>query len=94
MAYGIPATSTGLPEEASGEDLPKGSREGLNDWKKLGYGGPGSPVGRHRDFFRVYMLDRVLSDLKHPKKAQLEQAMQGHVLGQAELVGTYMKAGR
>ena len=94
VLYDIPVSSMGLPEGAGGEDLPKGSREGLNDWKKLGYGGPCPPVGRHRYFFKMYALDRVLGDLKHPTKAQLEQAMEGHILGQAELVGTYMKAGK
>ena len=94
VLYDIQVSSTGLPEGAGGEDLPKGSREGLNDWKKLGYGGPCPPVGRHRYFFKMYVLDRVLGDLKHPTKAQLEQAMEGHILGQAELVGTYMKAGK
>ena len=91
VLYDIPVSITGLPEGAGGEDLPEGSREGLNDWKKLGYGGPCPPIGRHRYFFRLYALDVVLEDLKHPTKAQLERAMQGHVIGQAELMGTYKK---
>ena len=92
VLYDIPASVTGLREGAGGEDLPEGSREGLNDWKKLGYGGPCPPIGRHRYFFRLYALDVMLGDLKHPTKAQLERAMQGHVIGQAELMGTYKKS--
>lgn len=49
------------------------------------------PIGRHRYFFRLYALDATLGDLKHPTKAKLERAMEGHVLGMAELVGTYKK---
>ena len=79
------------PEGAGGRDLPEGCREGLNDWKKLGYGGPCPPIGRHRYFFRLFALDRVLGDLKHPTKAKLEREMEGHVLAAAELMGTYQK---
>jgi len=92
VLYDIPVTTTGLPEGAGGENLPEGSREGLNDWKKLGYGGPCPPVGRHRYFFRVYALDHVLGELKHPTKAALERAMAGHVLAVAELIGTHNKS--
>jgi len=49
-------------------------------------------VGRHRYFHKLYALDIVLPDLKQPDRAALERAMQGHVLAQAELVGTYQKA--
>ena len=68
----------------------------MNDWKRTGYGGPCPPVGRHRYFFKLYALDTLLHDLRTPKKADLEKAMQGHVVAQAELVGTYQKqkAGR
>ena len=71
--------------------LPAGTREGLNDWKRTGYGGPCPPVGRHRYFFKLYALDTLLHDLRSPKKADLEKAMQGHVIAQAELIGTYQK---
>jgi len=49
------------------------------------------PIGRHRYFHKLYALDAALGDLKEPTKAQLEQAMKGHVLGQTQLVGTYKK---
>ena len=66
----------------------------MNDWKRTGYGGPCPPIGRHRYFHKLYALDTVLPDLGKPDKQALEAAMRGHVLAQAELVGTYQKAGR
>lgn len=95
VLYNVPVEATGL---AAGigiiTDLPRGAREGLNDWKKVGYGGPCPPNGRHRYFHKLYALDVMLDDLKHPTKAQLERAMNGHVLAQAELIGTYEKSQR
>jgi Raf kinase inhibitor-like YbhB/YbcL family protein len=94
VLYDMPPHSSSLPE--GGKPLPEGTREGLNDWKRTGYGGPCPPVGRHRYFFKLYALDTLLGDLRTPKKADLEKAMQGHVIAQAELIGTYQKqkAGR
>jgi len=92
VLYNLPAATTELPEGAS-KSLPPGTAEGKNDWKKTGYGGPCPPVGRHRYFHKVYALDTVLPDLRQPTKAHLEKAMEGHVLGKAELVGTYQKKG-
>jgi Raf kinase inhibitor-like YbhB/YbcL family protein len=91
VLYDIPATATGLPE--GGTPLPAGTREGRNDWKRTGYGGPCPPVGRHRYFHKLYALDTTL-DLAHATKAELEAAMKGHVLAQAELIGTYQKGDR
>ena len=92
VLYDLPATASGLPEAT--KELPPGSREGLNDWKRTGYGGPCPPVGRHRYFHKVYALDVVLPDLGSPTKADLEKAMQGHIVGKGELVGTYQKSGK
>lgn len=92
VLYDIPADVTGLPEGAT--RLPAGTREGMNDWKRTGYGGPCPPIGRHRYFFKLYALDTELSDLGRPNKAELEKAMRGHVLAQTELLGTYEKQGR
>jgi Raf kinase inhibitor-like YbhB/YbcL family protein len=89
VLYDIPPTVAGLPEAV--KSLPPGTREGLNDWQRTGYGGPCPPVGRHRYFFKLYALDVELPDLLHPRKAALEKAMKGHVLTQAQLVGTYEK---
>jgi Raf kinase inhibitor-like YbhB/YbcL family protein len=94
VLYDLPAGSSGLPEGAGGKDLPKGCHEGLNDWKKLGYGGPCPPVGRHRYFHRLYALDMVLGDLSPPTKRELLAKIEGHVLAEADLVGTYAKQGR
>jgi hypothetical protein len=91
VLYDIPPTATGLPEAATAEDLPPGTREGRNDWNRTGYGGPCPPIGRHRYFFKLYALDTVLPDLGTPTKAELEAAMRGHILAHAELIGTYQK---
>ena len=91
VLYDLPPTSNGLPGAVASRDLPKGTREGVNDWKRSGYGGPCPPIGRHRYFFKLYALDTVLPDLGLPTKAKLEKAMDGHVLGKAELMGSYEK---
>jgi len=91
VLYDIPPDVIRLREAIGGADLPSGTLEGLNDWKKVGYGGPCPPIGRHRYFFKLYALDCMLSDLEHPTKAKLERAMNGHVLARAELVGTFKK---
>ena len=91
VLYNVPASVTSLAEGAS-QRLPPGTLEGRNDWKRTGYGGPCPPVGRHRYFHKLYALDAELPDLREPTKAKLETAMKGHVLAQAELVGTYEKA--
>jgi hypothetical protein len=93
VLYDIPPTAAGLPEDVDSGALPAGTREGVNDWGRTGYGGPCPPIGRHRYFHKLYALDTVLGDLHRPKKAALEKAMQGHILAQAVLVGTYRKGG-
>ena len=91
VLYDLPASATSLPEGATTKTLPKGTREGLNDWKQPGYRGPCPPVGEHRYFHKLYALDTVLPDLDRPTKAALEKAMEGHVLAKAELVGQYKR---
>ena len=93
VLYDIPPGTSALPKDAAGQ-LPAGTREGVNDWKRTGYGGPCPPIGRHRYFHKLYALDTMLGDLKQPNKAALERAMEGHVLAKAELVGTYEKGRR
>jgi hypothetical protein len=92
VLYNLPRSASALPEGVAPSALPAGTRQGLNDWKRTGYGGPCPPIGRHRYFHKLYALDTVLPDLGAATKAQLEQAMQGHVLATAELAGTYQKA--
>jgi Raf kinase inhibitor-like YbhB/YbcL family protein len=91
VLYNIPPQADGLPEKVSRQDLMPGTKEGLNDWKKTGYGGPCPPIGRHRYFFKFYALDILLPDLGMPTKAQLLKAMGGHVIGEAQLMGTYKR---
>jgi Raf kinase inhibitor-like YbhB/YbcL family protein len=92
VLYDIPPNVAGLPEAV--KSLPPATREGLNDWQRTGYGGLCPPVGRHRYFFKLYALDVELPDLHQPKRAALEKAMQGHILTEARLVGTYQKQKR
>ena len=93
VLYNLPADARQLLEGIGSADLPTGTREGLNDWNRTGYGGPCPPIGRHRYFHKLYALDAELPDLGVPTKAQLESAMQRHVLAQADLIGTYEKRG-
>jgi hypothetical protein len=90
VVYNLPHDTQSLPAGAAAK-LPDGARSGLNDWKRQGYGGPCPPIGRHRYFHKLYALDTVLPDLGTPTKADLERAMQGHILAKTELVGTYEK---
>ncbi len=89
VLYNMPPTAEGLAEGVS--VLPQGTKDGVNDWKRTGYGGPCPPIGCHRYFHKLYALGVVLPDLKQPTKVQLEQAMKGHLLGEARLMGTYQK---
>jgi Raf kinase inhibitor-like YbhB/YbcL family protein len=89
VLYDIPADATSLAERVTAAGLPAGTREGVNDWDKTGYGGPCPPIGLHRYFFMLFALDRMLGDLGRARKADVERAMQGHVLERTELVGTY-----
>ena len=88
---GIPARATSLPEGVEEEDLPEGTIVGLNDWGRTRYGGPCPPIGRHRYFFRLFALDIRPSHLLAPTKSELEDAMKGHLLAEAQLIGTYEK---
>jgi Raf kinase inhibitor-like YbhB/YbcL family protein len=91
VLFDLPGDAHDL-QEAAGKraPLPTGAQQGINDFKKEGYGGPCPPPGKpHRYFFKLYALDSKLS-LKGPAtKAEVEKAMQGHVLGQGELMGRY-----
>jgi Raf kinase inhibitor-like YbhB/YbcL family protein len=87
LLYNIPPSVTGLSEGV--KSLPAGTGEGLNDWKRTGYGGPLPPIGRHRYFFKLHALDETLKLAGTPTKADLVKAMQGHILAEATLIGTY-----
>jgi Raf kinase inhibitor-like YbhB/YbcL family protein len=91
VVYNLPSAVSGLPEGAEAAVLPPGARVGANDWRKAAYGGPCPPIGRHRYFFKLYALDVALPDGGAATKASVVEAMRGHVLAEAQLMGTYEK---
>jgi len=92
ILFDIPPELSGLPEAVKVASLSPVIKEGLNDWKRIGYGGPCPPIGRHRYFHKVYALDITLEGLNTPTKTDLVAAMEGHVISQATLIGTYQKS--
>lgn len=91
ILYNLPPAVLALAEGVAVAHLPPGTCEGENDWKRTGYGGPCPPIGRHRYVHRLYALDVVLPELGAVTRTTLLNVMKGHVLAQAELVGTYVK---
>ena len=92
VLFNISVAARGLPESVSkAPEQPDGGRHGSNSWGQPGYGGPCPPGGIHRYFFKLYALDQALELPALAGKAQLEAAMQGHILGQAELMGTFSR---
>jgi Raf kinase inhibitor-like YbhB/YbcL family protein len=91
VLYDLPANTQELPEGvAKQEQLSSGARQGRNDFGKIGYGGPCPPPSKpHRYFFKLYALDAKLGLKAGATKANVELAMKGHILAQAELMGTY-----
>ena len=90
VLFNIPPGTGGLAEGVT--SLPTGTGEGINDWKKTGYGGPCPPIGKHRYFHKLYALDNVLEGLGKPDKSAVEAAMDGHVVASSVLMGTFEKA--
>jgi Raf kinase inhibitor-like YbhB/YbcL family protein len=93
VLYDLPATVGELPEDvAKSESIAQGGRQGVNDFKSLGYGGPCPPGGRsHRYFFRLYALDTVLDLKPGATRKEVDRAMQHHVLAEGQLMGTYQR---
>lgn len=92
VVFNLPAGVSRLPEAMPAEPaLPNGGRQGKNDFRRLGYGGPCPPSGTHRYFFKVYALDRLLDLDPGATKAQVEAAMKGHVLAEGSLMGRYRR---
>ncbi len=92
VLYNIPASARSLPEALPDDErLSDGSLHGKNSWGRLGYGGPCPPSGTHRYFFKLYALDTTLDLNPGATKSQLLKAMQGHILAQGELMGTFSK---
>ncbi len=92
VLYNLPADKIGLIENTPAtEALPGGGVQGMNDFKKIGYGGPCPPSGTHRYFFKLYALDAELSLKSGATKADVEKAMEGHLVSQGQLMGTYRR---
>jgi len=91
VLYNLPAAAKELPEGLKKEEqLPDGTQQGLNDFRKIGYNGPCPPPGKpHRYFFKLYALNAKLTLKPGATKADVESASKGHILGQAELMGKY-----
>jgi hypothetical protein len=92
VMWNIPADARSLDENVPKRDsLPNGAKQGTTDFKRVGYGGPCPPSGTHRYFFKLYALDTTLNLPASTTKRDLEQAMKGHIVQQAELMGTYQR---
>lgn len=92
VIYNIPPQTRELPEDVRrDETLPNGTRQGINDFGRIGYGGPCPPGGTHRYFFRLFALDRLLDLPPGVSKEQLLQAIDGHILADAGIVGNYTR---
>ena len=92
VLYNLPADGLGLFENTpQTETLNGGGAQGKNDFGKIGYGGPCPPSGTHRYFFKFYALDSELTLKPGATRAEVEQAMEGHIIGQAQLMGTYSR---
>ncbi len=93
VIWNIPATASGLPEGIEPEkELKDGTRQGKNDFRRIGYGGPCPPPGpAHRYFFKLYALDSKLDLRPGATKSELLKAMEGHILAEAHLMGKYKR---
>jgi Raf kinase inhibitor-like YbhB/YbcL family protein len=92
VLYNLPAENIGLVENVPvNEELRAGGFQGKNDFGKPGYGGPCPPSGTHRYFFKVYALDTDLPLKAGATRADVDKAIQGHIVAQAQLMGTYQR---
>jgi Raf kinase inhibitor-like YbhB/YbcL family protein len=92
VLFNIPASTRELPESVAPENtLAYGERQGRNGWGEIGYGGPCPPSGTHRYYFKLYALDKTLDLGPGAAKAEVERAMQGHILAQGQLMGRYKR---
>ena len=91
VLFDLPSTTTSLPQGVPKVgDVPAGGSQGVNDFSKIGYGGPCPPPGKpHRYFFKLYALDRKLNLKAGASKQEVEQSIQNHILSKAELMGKY-----
>lgn len=92
VLFNLPAQTRELPENVPlDETLPNGAKQGITDFGRVGYGGPCPPSGTHRYFFKIYALDTELQIDTGAGKRGLLKAMEGHILGQGQLMGKYKR---
>ena len=94
VLFNLPPDTNRLPEAVPAQKvLPSGAKQGTNDFRKIGYGGPAPPKGKpHRYFFKLYALDTLLELKEGATKKELVALMQGHILAEAQLMGTYQRS--
>jgi Raf kinase inhibitor-like YbhB/YbcL family protein len=94
VLYAVPPALDSLPEGVAKTETVLGARQGVNDFHRVGYGGPCPPPGKaHRYFFRLYALDAPIDLAARAGRKDVDAAMQGHVIAQGELMGTYRRDG-
>lgn len=93
VLYDIPAEVRQLPEGVSRQEtLKDGTRQGVTDFRRIGYGGPCPPPGPvHRYFFKLYAADKKIGLLPGAAKRQVLDAIKGHILGEVQLMGRYKR---
>ena len=92
VLFNLPADTKELAENIPADRaLPNGAKQGTSDFGRIGYGGPCPPSGTHRYFFKIYALDTQLDLAADAKKPELLKAMEGHILGQGQLIGKYKR---
>ncbi len=92
VLFNLPPSLGGLPEGVPAQKTPEvGGMHGMNSWRRIGYGGPCPPSGTHRYYFRLYALDTLLNLDSNATAKDVQAAMQGHVLGMAQLMGRYSR---
>ena len=92
VIYDLPTSTNSLPENVPKEEKSiAGGKQGINDFKKIGYGGPCPPSGTHRYYFKIYALDAATSLTPGATRDQLSKAMEGHVVAQGQLLGKYKR---
>ena len=92
VLYNMPPDTKGLAENIPpDENLPNGAKQGISDFRRIGYGGPCPPGGTHRYFFKIYALDTTLDLKSRAAKSDLVNAMEGHILARGQLIGKYKR---
>lgn len=92
VLFNLPANIIEMPENIPSErELENGAKQGMNDFRKIGYGGPCPPSGTHRYYFKLFALDTELNLEAGATKSQLLEAMEGHILGEGQLMGRYKR---